>query len=139
DLVYRVENLRASGVRVLLPDLSKLLDHDPVNEFRRGQNLFQADDEELQLPQVIDNLLPFEVRQALQLQLKNRLRLDLAHSELRNEAHTSLVARLRSADEGDDLVEMIEGDHVSREDVRLFLGLAQLVGRPPTNHLPPEI
>ena len=46
-----------------------------------------------------------------------------------------LVARLRSADEGDHLVEVVEGDHVALEDVGALLGLAQVELRPAAHDL----
>ena len=65
-----------------------------------------------ELRQLVENLLPFEPREALELHVENGLRLNRRQAELRHQAVARLGHRLRSADQRDDGVEPIERAHL---------------------------
>ena len=79
-----------------------------------------------QLGQLVEDLLPLEAGQPLQLHVEDRLRLQLRQLELRHQPFARFGRVLRSANQLDHLVEVIERDLQAFEDVRARLGLAQL-------------
>ena len=104
-----------------------------------GEDLLELGDEDAQLLELVDDLLALEAGEALELHLQDGLGLEDGEAELRDEAGLGLGRGLGRADEGDHLVEMIEGDDQAFEDVGPRLGLAQLVEGPPPHHLAPEV
>ncbi len=67
------------------------------------------------------------------------MRLQLRETEVRHEAHTGLGRVFRPANQGDDGVEVVEGDLQAFEDVRTRLGLAQLKLDTPPHHFLAEL
>ena len=92
-----------------------------------------------QLGHLVENLLALEAGQPLQLHVENRLRLNLAERELRDEAVARFRNGLRPADQLDDRVEMVERDLQPFEDVVARFGLAQLELRAADHDLAAEI
>ena len=92
-----------------------------------------------QLGELVDDLLALEAGQPLQLQLEDLVGLDLAEREAGEQALLRDLRGARGADEGDHLVEVIEGDLEAFEDVGARLGLAQLVGGAPAHDVAAEV
>ena len=69
-------------VGVGLPDLLQLAGDDLGHELVRGEDLFQLDDQGLDLLVFLDDLLPLEVGQALELDFQDGLGLELGQLEL---------------------------------------------------------
>jgi hypothetical protein len=81
----------------------------------------------------------FEPGQARQPHLEDGVRLDLAELELAHEALACDLHVLRAADQGDDGVEVVEGDLEALEDVGALLGLGEVeLGAAPHDLLPVE-
>src|SRR5205823_2683887 len=92
-----------------------------------------------QLGELVENLLPLEAGQALQLHVEDRLRLDLRQREARKQAVAGLADRLRSANQLDDRVEMIERDFQTLEEVVSRLRFLQLEFSAPANDFAPKV
>ena len=139
DLVRRVHDLRAAAVPVVVADLGQLLDDDPVDARGAGQDVLQVRDQDADLAQLVHDLLPLEAGEALQLQVQDRLGLQLGEGEGRHQALAGVVRGAGGADEGDHRVQVVEGDGEALEDVGAGLRLAQLEGGAPPHHLAPEV
>ena len=92
-----------------------------------------------QLEQLVEDLLALEPGEALELHVEDRLRLELRQLELRLQAVARLGRALRSANQLDHLVEVIERDLEAFEDMGPRLGLAQLELGPAADHLAAEL
>ena len=101
-----------------------------------GAQLFDQLD---QLGELVEDLLPLQPGQALQLQVEDRLRLDLRQSEGGDQAGLGLRRGLRGADQGDHRVDVVEGDAQALEDVGARFGLAQLELDPAPHDLAAEL
>ncbi len=119
--------------------LAQLLADDRVDPLRGSEDVPQVGDAPAQLGELVDDLLPLETSQPLQLQLEDLVRLDLAEREAGEEALLRDLRAARGADEGDHLVEVVERDLVALEDVGARLRLAQLVGRAPAHRIAAEV
>ena len=93
----------------------------------------------MQLGELVEDLLPLEAGQPLQLHVENRLRLNLAEAELRDQSGARLRRVLRAANQRDHRVEVIERDPQAFEDVRARFGLAQLELDPAAHDLAAEL
>src|SRR5205085_10435808 len=120
-------------------NLPQLLDDDLHHEPVAREDRQQALDQLQQLGQLVENLLPFEAGQPLQLHVENGLRLDLRQLELDDQAFARLARVLRRANQGDDRVEVVERDLQTFEDVAARFRLPQLELRPPAHDLAPEL
>ena len=129
----------AALVAVLRPHLLQLVDDDLHQQAIAGENRPQALDRLQQLGELVEDLLPLEPGQALQLHVEDRLRLDLRQAEVRHQAFARLGNGLRPADQLDDLIEVIERDLEAFEDVIAGLGLPQLELGSPADHFAPEL
>ena len=107
-------------------DRLQLVDDDLHQQPLAGENRAQPLDRLQQLGELVENLLPLEAGQPLQLHVEDRLRLDLRQAELRHQAVARLGHGLRAANQRDHRVEVIERDLQPFEDVVARLGLAQL-------------
>ncbi len=139
DLVHRVHDLRPAGVPVLFADLLELLAHDGVHAPGGGQDVLEVRDGDADLLELVDDLLALQPRQALELQPQDLLRLDLAEAEAVEKAGLGLLGAPGPADEGDHLVQVVEGDGEALQDVGPRLRLAQVVGGAPPHHLATEV
>jgi hypothetical protein len=92
-----------------------------------------------ELGELVDDLLPLQAGQALQLHVEDGLRLDLRQLELHHQAFTRFRRALRSANQLDHFVQVIERDLEAFEDVGARFGLAQLEFGPASHDLAPEL
>ena len=76
--------------------------------------------------ELVEDLLALEAGQPLQLHVEDRLRLELRQLELQLQALARFGGALRSANQLDHFVEVIERDLEAFEDMGPGLGLAQL-------------
>ena len=130
-------DLRPALVREELPHLAQLA-HDHLQEhLLRGEDLLEADDGALDLGQLLQDLLPLQAGQALQLHLQDVAGLDLGERKPLHELVARGVAVGRLLDELDDLVDVVERDLQAEQDVLPLARLAQLVAGAPGDHVPP--
>ena len=99
----------------------------------------QVRDQDADLLQLVDDLLALQAGEALQLQVEDGLGLDLGEAEARHQAGARVVRGAGGADQGDHLVQVVEGDGEALEDVGPGLRLAQLEGGAPAHHLAAEV
>jgi hypothetical protein len=123
--------IRSSLVR------SQLADHHLEQHLLRGQDLLEPGDELLHLGQLVQDLLPLQAGEALELHLEDGLGLDLGEGEPLHHLVPGGVAVRGLLDELDDLVDVVERDLVAEQDVLALARLAQLVAGPPGDHVPP--
>jgi hypothetical protein len=93
----------------------------------------------IELGELVENLLPLEAGQPLQLHVEDRLRLDLVRPNCGDQAVRASTGFFDAADERDDRVEMIERDLQPFEDVGSRFGLAQLELDAPPHDLAAEL
>src|SRR6266508_3638327 len=124
-----IDDLRAALVGVILLDRAQFLDdHAPQRAVAR-QNLFQLGDQLDHLFVLVNELLTFEGREAAELHVEYRLRLNLSELELVDQPLLGVVRGPRPADQLDDLVDDVDGLLEALQDVRAAPGLLQLVRR----------
>src|SRR5262245_17998286 len=133
-----VDDLRAAFVGVLLLARAQLLDDQAPQHPLVGQNLFQLGDQLDHLFVLVDDLLPFEGRQAAELHVEYCLSLNLRELELVDQPLLGVVRGLRRADQLDDLVDDVDGLLQAFQDVRAAPGLLQLVVRAVAHDLATE-
>ena len=107
-------------------DRLQLVDDDLHQQPLAGENRAQPLDRLQQLGELVEDLLPLEAGQPLQLHVEDGLRLDLRQAELRHQAVARFGDGLRPANQRDHRVEVIERDLQPFEDVIARLGLPQL-------------
>ena len=136
---FALDDLGSPGVAVVLLHASQFVDDDLHEQSIAGQDGAQAFDLLQQLREFVEDLLPLEAGEALELHVENRLRLDLGQPEARHQAFTCFRNRLRSPNQRDDRIEVVEGDLQALEDVVSRFGLSQLELGPATDNLAPEV
>src|SRR5205823_1750730 len=124
---------------VRLLDLEQLLADHAVDLRLVAEDLPELADALLLVVVVALHFVALERGQLAQAQLEDRQRLGLAELELLHEPYARLVGVGGGADEGDDLVEDVEGLEVALEDVDAGLELAQLVLRAAGDDLALEV
>jgi hypothetical protein len=123
ELAFLLDDLGPPRVAEPVADLAQFV-HDNLRQQRLArQDRAEALDERQHLSQLVDDLLPLQAGQPLELHVEDRLGLHLAEGEGRHQAVARLGHRLRRADEGDHRVEVIEGDLQPLEDMGTRLAL----------------
>jgi len=139
QLAALVDDLGAALVAELLAH-GLQFGHDELHHQRVvRENSAQPLDRLHQLEQLVEYLLPLEAGQALELHVEDRLRLQLRQPELHHQPLARFGRALRSPNQLDYFVEMIERDLEAFEDVGPRLRLAQLELRAAADDLPPEL
>ena len=137
DLALLAHDLGAPVVAVLLLQAPDLVLDDAEHLLRAGEDRPQPLDQLDDLEVLLLDLRALEPGQARQPHLEDGVRLDLAELELAHEALARGVHVLRAADQGDDGVEVVEGDLEALEDVGALLGLGEVeLGAAPHDLLP---
>ena len=113
---------------VLLHLAQLVLDHLEQQLFA-AEDGGQAGDELLHFVQLVDDLLLLQAGEALQLHLENRLRLQLGESVERLQLRRGDLAVRARLDHRDHLVDVVERDLVTEEDVLALARLSQVVAR----------
>jgi hypothetical protein len=127
------------GLAVELLQLEQLLADQPVDPRLVAENRPQLGDALLEVPVLLVDPLALELRQPLEAEVEDRLRLDLAELELLHQAGAGGVGVGRPADQRDHRVEVVERDQVAPQDVRPLLRLAELELRPAGDDLALEV
>ena len=127
DVVRQIRDDRAALVAELVAqrfdlfsDLIPQLDLIAQNRLEKADLLEQAS-------VLLVQILPRETRQRREAHIENRLRLRLAERESRHQSVSSVAGLLRSANDADDLVDVIKGDQQPLENMRPSLGFLDLV------------
>ena len=92
--------------------------------------------------EVVQDLVALEAGEPLELHRQDRVGLDPRQGDacsMQTRRPRPPRRGLAAADQLDDLVDVIEGDHEALDDVRAGLGLAELELRPPAHHLAPVL
>ena len=139
ELAALVDDLGAALVAELLAHRLQLADHQPHQQLLAREDRAEPLDGLHQLEQLVEDLLPLEAGQPLQLHVEDRLRLELRQLELRLQPFARFGRALRSANQLDHLVEVIERDLEAFEDMGPGLGLAQLELGPAPHHFAAEL
>ena len=115
---------RAPGVAELLLHRQELvLDHPPEPALVLEDGL-EVGDLLLQLPVLGLEAFALEPHQALQAHVEDGLGLDLGQGKAGHQPPAGLGSVLGGADQGDDLVDVVEGDQQPLEHVGPLLGLS---------------
>ena len=117
----------------------QLVDDDLQQQLLVGEDRAEALDQLHQLGELVEDLLPLQAGQPLQLHVEDRLRLDLAQPELGDQADLGFGRVACVADQRDHRIEVVERDAQAFEDVGAGLGLAQLELDPPPHHFAAEL
>src|SRR5262249_16600557 len=131
-------DLSAALVGVILLNRAQLFDDHVSQRALVRQNLFQLGDQFDPLFVLVNQLLSFERRQATELHIENRLRLNLRELELVDQSLLGVIGRFRAADQLDDLVNDVNGLLQAFQYVRAVFGLLQLIQRAVAHDLAAE-
>ena len=130
-----IHDLSAAGVAVFrFQGQQFVLDHAQYF-LRVRQQVFEIADALLQFLVFGLQLLPLQLREALERHIEDGLGLDFGQFEAFHQPGAGCVGVGAAADGGDDLVQVGEGDEQALEDVRSFLGPRQVVFRAPAHDL----
>src|SRR5262249_13907168 len=121
------------------PNLLQLVDDDLHQQALAREDRAQALDRLQQLGELVEDLLALEAGEALQLHVEDRLRLDRRQAEPGDQAVARFGDRLRSANQLDHRIEVIERDLQSLEDVIPRLGFLQFELGAPADDLAAEL
>ena len=139
ELTLFGQNLRPPIVPVLLAHGTKLVHDDLHHELLAREDRQQAFDQREQFRQLVQDLLPLEAGQPLQLHVEDGLGLNLAQAELRHQSIPGRPRIGRAADERNHSIEVIEGGPEPLEQVPPGLRLPQLELGAPADDLSPEL
>ena len=134
-LAVEGEDRRAALVAELVDDLGQLLRDDRPLALGLVQDVAQVVHARFELGVLIEDLLALQGGQAPQLQRQDGVGLDGVDVEQVDEPGPRLVDGGGAADQGDDLVEGVEGLEVALQDVQALHGLAQPEARAPHDHV----
>jgi len=125
----------APCVPVLFLDPEELpLDLAPEAAFVLQDGL-EAGDLLHELPVFFQELLPLQGHQALEAHVQDGLGLGLGEAEALHEAPPGGGGVLGGPDQGDDLVDVVQGDEEALQDVGPLLGLLEVKEAPAPDHL----
>ncbi len=113
----------------LLPDFSELVLDDLQDESHVGEEFVVPDDLLAQFGELSLDLRALEAGEPAETHLEDGVGLDDGEPEALHERRARLVVVCGRPDDADDLVDVVERDDQSLEDVGPLLGLAQLVAR----------
>ena len=139
QLAALVDDLGPALVAELLAHCLELADHELDQQLLAREDGAQPLDRLHQLEQLVEDLLALEPGEPLQLHVEDRLRLELRQLELRHQPVARLGRALRSANQLDHFVEVIERDLEPFEDVGARLRLPQLELGPAPHDLAAEL
>ena len=120
------DDLRAALVAVLVDNLLQLDADDLTLTLLLSEDVLEIGDLRLERGKPVDRLLTLEGREPAQLHVQDGAGLHLVDIEQRHQAGAGIVGVRRAPNEGDDLVELVEGLHQAAVDVRLLLRILQL-------------
>ena len=127
EVLGRRRDVGAALVGELLAHLAHLVLDDLQHEVHVAEHLRVPGDLLAQLLELVFDLVTLETGEAAQPHLEDRVGLDLREAEARDEGGLRLGVVGAGTDDPDDLVDIVERDDETLEDVSPLLGLAQLV------------
>ena len=116
-------DLRPSPVPILLTDLADLVLDDSEYLVAVGEQVLVIGDLLLYLGQFIENLLGLELGQTAELHVDDGIRLYLREAERLLKFQRGHIVVLALLDDPDDLVDVLQADLESEQDMRTLLGL----------------
>ena len=128
-------DLGAPLVAEELLHLHQLADDHLEEHLLAAQDLLEPGHQLLHLGQLVEDLLPLQAGEALQLHLQDGLGLELGEAEARHQALAGHLAIAGLLDELDDLVDVIERDLQPEQDVLAGPGLLQVEAGPARHHV----
>ena len=131
DLGRFLADLGAARGCETLFDLEHLLFDDAAQEHAVLEHALEVGDALLELVQLVLDLLALQADQTAQAHLEDGLGLLFGKVETLDQAIGGLFVGLGRADDGDDLVDVVERHDEAFEDVGAFFGFRQLVARAP--------
>ena len=129
DLLLGRNDLGPSLVVVAVANGGHLVLDDLLDLAHVGKNGLQLCDQIVQTEQLILDLAPLHSRQLAERHLHDGLRLQIRKTEALHQGQLGLGDRGRGLHDLHDLVDVVQSDLVSLVDMRLCLGLIQLVLR----------
>ena len=127
ELATNVIDFRAPAVAVAVLDFLQLIADNLLLHLRRSQYLIEVVNLPHQLLELGHDFVALQAREALQAHIQNGAGLYLAQSVLFDELRAGGIAVAGASDKGNNLVQVVEGDEQTLQDVGSFLGLGQLV------------
>ena len=121
------EDLGAALIAEAGDDFGQLFRDDGALAILRGNNRVVLVNHAHELIVAILDLLAFQGGQTAQLHVQNRLGLGLVDVEEVHQAGAGVIGGGGAANQGDDLVEGIEGLEQAAQDMRFFFSLTQTV------------
>ena len=118
-------DLGPAVVAVLLHDLGQLVADDLSLPGVAGEDVLEVGDGQLEVGEAVDDRLALQGREPAQLQVEDRLRLDLVDLEELHQARPRVLDVGRPPDQGDHLVEGVERLDQTPLDVGQALRLGQ--------------
>ena len=122
EILGGIGELRSAGSVELLLDLLQLLLDDVAHQLRIGEHAVVVRDLLAQLLQLGLDLLAFQTGQSTQAHLQDGGGLLVGQAEALGQPSRRLLVRLRGADDADDLVDVVEGNHIAFQDMGALLG-----------------
>ena len=117
DLVFRRDDLGSALIGVFALDFQHLILDDPVDTPFIGQNFAQFLDERFFFFQLIHDLDAFQSCQFTERHIDDRLRLHVSKAEAFHQCCLRIGDGLVGTDDADDLVDVLDGDHLTLENV----------------------
>src|ERR1035437_4022741 len=133
DLLDALDDLRAPRVGVVFLDLAQLRDDHGLQFLLARQDFFQPGDKRLDLLQFFDDFFALELRQAVELQIEDGLRLAFAEFPGLHQTFARFPRGFAAADQLDDVVQVFERFLEAEQDMLALFGLAQVELRAPAH------
>ena len=122
-----VINFGTAGIAITLPNVFELGFDDAALQYIRIEHRFQVVDELHQLVVFGHDFVALQAGEALETHIEDGAGLHLAQLEALDELATGHFRVARTADELDNLVEVVERNQQTFQDVGALLGFGQLV------------
>src|SRR5215471_4301871 len=136
---FAFEDFRTAIIAVLRLHLFQLVNDDLHQQRLARENRAEPLDRLQQLGELVEDLLPLETSEALQLHVEDRLGLNLRQAEGCDQAVPRFGDGLGRANQLDHLVEMIDRDAQAFEDVVSRLSFPEVELRSPPDDVTPEL
>ena len=128
DIVLRRHKLGAARLGELRLDLQHLGFDDLLDLSLVCENALQLLDRLVELGQTLLDLLTLHAGKAAQRHVDDRLRLYIGKTKAGHQVHLGIADRCAGADDVDDFINVVDGDLVALEDMRLALCLFEIKG-----------
>ncbi len=119
-------NLRAARIAIGRLELAQLVLNQGQHLGRRRQQRLQAGDEAHEVLVLLFQFLPLQLRQPLERHVEDGLRLDFTQLKAFHQVGAGCVGGARTANDLDDLVQILERDQQAFDNVRTGTGAGQV-------------